>query len=529
VSALFLFALPVACGGNSKDIDGGSFPPGCGDGTCAADESCTSCSTDCGICEGSCGDGDCDDSEDCSTCAADCGDCPTGCGDGDCAGTETCSMCPADCGLCPASDLRAFPTAEGFAAHTPGGRDPSTQILFVTNTNDGGDGSLRAALEASGPRIVIFKTGGTIELESSIEIRDPYLTLAGQTAPGGGIAIRNGSSDGSVLKLKAHDLIIRGIRVRPGPGGEPDGIWIDGSTNGHDIIIDHTSVSWAVDEDLSVTVGAYNVTVQWSVIAEGLRDSTHSNGFHSRGLLIGSSDSDTTTGVSVHHNLLAHNRRRMPFIQGNGVVDFVNNTIYDWGNDDSPMSYAGRINNDTEVNYAGNHVAAGPSSNDAYPIESTAGAPAIFVEGNFSAEYRTSDSDPEEQVVTPGDRDFIVGSRFDTPAVGSQSAAVARNLVLVHAGAIMPARDAADSRIVDDVINGTGSIIDDPSDVGGWPTLDQGTPPQDTDNDGMPDAFETANALDPNAPGDALGTDLSMAFTGVDGYLNIEVYINSLL
>ena len=431
-----------------------------------------------------------------------------------------------------ATTSQAFPTAEGFGANTPGGRASNTEILFVTNTNDSGTGSLRAAIEAWGPRIVIFRTGGTIELLSSLELRNPYITIAGQTAPGGGIAIRNAvGTKTSTLKIKTHDVIIRGLRIRPGAGveigDEPDGIWIDG-TYSHDVILDHTSVSWAVDENLTVSYGAYNVSIQWCIISEGLRSSTHSKGFHSRGFMIGSSTTDATTRVSAHHNLLAHNRRRMPFIQGEALADFVNNTIYNWGNDDSPLSYAGRINNNAKVNYVGNHITPGPNSNDAYAIESTSGSPQIYVEGNYSSMHRTQDTDPENAMVTIGDRKFVVEYPFSTTSLQTQSATDAHQLVLAQAGAIMPMRDSVDARVASDAENGTGSIIDDPSEVGGWPTLAAGTPPTDSDNDGMPDDFEDANGLDPNDPLDALDTGLSRSFTGEDGYLNVEVYINCL-
>ena len=509
--------------------DCGMCAPSCGDGTCNENEDCAACSSDCGMCAPSCGDGTCDAGEDCNNCASDCGTCIPSCGDGTCEGSEDCGSCAEDCGMCPpppTGSLRAFPGAEGFGAQTPGGRGGA--VLFVTNTNDSGPGSLREALSASGPRIVVFRTGGTIVLQSGLSIRDPYVTVAGQTAPGGGIAIRNGSSTSTSLRIATHDVVVRGLRIRPGPGGEPDGIYLNGSA--YDTVIDHCSVSWAVDENITAAAGAHDITVQWSIVSQGLLEATHGKGKHSMGLMLGSGgDSDTTHNITVHHTLLAHNFRRNPLSQANGVVDFVNNTIYNWG-DNSWSGYAGGFSHRSQVNYVGNYIQHGPSSNDEYPVDVYSSAPdvRVFVQGNYSSLYRMSMSDPESNVLEPGDEGALVSSPFGAPAISTQEASVAHEALLQNAGARLPRRDAVDAAVVQSMVDGTALIIDDPSEMGGWPTLASGTAPSDTDNDGMPDAFEQANGLNPNSASDANQTSLSRTFTGVDGYTNIEVYINSL-
>ena len=160
----------------------------------------------------------------------------------------------------------AFPGAEGFGAKSVGGR--GGKVIEVTNLNDSGSGSLRAAIAASGPRTVVFRVGGTIELKSRIQVENPYLTIAGQTAPGGGITLKNGSNEKDTLYILTHDVVVRYLRVRPGPGGDADGVGV--GTNASNVVLDHCSVSWAVDENLGVSSTAKNVSIQWSIIAEGL-------------------------------------------------------------------------------------------------------------------------------------------------------------------------------------------------------------------------------------------------------------------
>ena len=218
--------------------------------------------------------------------------------------------------------LPAFPGAEGFGANTIGGR--GGVVYEVTNTNDSGVGSLRSCVEETGPRICVFKVGGLISLNSSLVIKNPYITIAGQTAPGGGITLRNGVSGGEfeTLSVQTHDVIIRYITSRPGPGGMNHAIVI--ARNGipiYNIIIDHSSFSWATDEVLTTWYRTYDITIQWNIISEGLNCSTHPKGCHSKGLLIGgykgseSAGGKGTENVSVLNNLLVHNAERGPLLQ----------------------------------------------------------------------------------------------------------------------------------------------------------------------------------------------------------------------
>lgn len=422
----------------------------------------------------------------------------------------------------------AFPEAEGFGAKSIGGR--GGRVIEVNNLNDSGPGSLRAAVEEEGPRIVVFRVGGMIELKSSIEITNPYITIAGQTAPGGGITLTNHPSNHeSPLVIKTHDVILRYIRSRPGAPDQPsengDAIEIHGGA--YNVIVDHCSFSWAIDEVASIWYDAHDITIQWSIISEGLYCSRHVKGCHSMGLLVGS---EGANNISIHHNLFAHNHQRNPLIQTSGLVEIVNNVIYNsWG---SPVLFSDEFGK-VWANVIGNYQVDGPDSEDGKYFLSVqiveGNGPAIFVEGNITPQ-RTLDTFEQTLVVKPNSLDWIVADRIETGNISVQPASLAYEQVLAKAGAtveldqagnIVQRRDDVDRRIIEDVIDGTGHIIDDPSQVGGWPKLDFGTPPIDSDHDGMPDLWELQFRLDPttarDGPQDADG----------DGYTNIEEYLNA--
>jgi hypothetical protein len=429
--------------------------------------------------------------------------------------------------------LKAFCGAEGFGAESVGGRGGA--VLHVTNLNDSGPGSLREALTATGPRIVVFDTGGTINLLSEIQIHNPFLTLAGQTAPGGGIAIKaDASYDQSALAIETHDVIIRGIRIRPDAttaGAENRrGLEINtgpGNNVAYNVIVDHSSISWGQDDNVIVIDGAHDVTISWSFITEALSQANHPEGEHSRGLNISVKHSEAmgplTQKVSVHHNLLAHNVARNPEIDAADAVDVVNNIIYHWG--DGAVQAADQLGTTTPVNAVGNYFKKGPTQSLGYEIKGgETGAPSnphFYVQGNIGP-HRPDDTLPEAEILDPLWRHVLVGSPFPAPAVTTTSATQALTDVLGCAGAIEPSRDSVDSRVVTEVQSGGGQFVNDPADVGGWPTLDSGTPPADTDNDGMPDSYENTNGLDPVV-------DDSARDANGDGYTNIEEYINSLI
>jgi pectate lyase len=225
--------------------------------------------------------------------------------------------------------LPVFPGAEGFGAHTGGGR--GGRVIEVTTLNDRGPGSLRAAVDAAGPRLVVFRTGGTIELQSPLAITHPFITIAGQTAPGGGITLKNGPANlFAPLQVKTHEVVIRYLRSRPGPSGKPspnvDALTIaDPQRTVYNVIVDHCSFSWSTDEVVNVWYDAKDVTLQWCIMSEGLDKSTNPEGPASRGPLLGGRGSER---ISFHHNLIAHNRGRNPMIKSSGVVDVVNNVVH---------------------------------------------------------------------------------------------------------------------------------------------------------------------------------------------------------
>jgi pectate lyase len=244
-----------------------------------------------------------------------------------------------------------FQALKVLARKLPGGR--GGKILFVRNLNDAGPGSFREAVTTKGPRIVVFRVGGLITLRTPVRITEPFLTIAGQTAPGDGICIR-----GNEVSISTHDVIVRYLRFRPGDisGGEVDALNIVGDSR--DIIVDHCSAGWSVDEALSPSGGVRNVTVQWSIIVEGLNRSVHSKGAHGYGSLV-----RAIGGVTFHHNLWAHNDARNPRLGDNygaefPVFDIRNNVMYDWGS-----TCSGLTGDHLRANYVNNYIRSGPSSN----------------------------------------------------------------------------------------------------------------------------------------------------------------------
>lgn len=423
----------------------------------------------------------------------------------------------------PQTGIPVFPGAEGFGTHTIAGR--GGKVIEVTSLEDSGPGSLRAAIEDPNPRIIIFRVGGTIELESTLQINNPFVTIAGQTAPGGGIALKNAG-----LVIATHDVLVQHLRVRPGNEGdvEPDindAIEVLGDhgdvAGAYNVVLDHVSASWSEDEVVSTWYGAHDITISWSVISEGLNRSRHRKETHSAGLLIGNS----SYNVSVHHTLLAHNDFRNPLIVDGGTHDFINNVIYNWGVLPAEIIDEG---GNTFLNFIGNTYIPGPSSElGLFEVVIPSGEPKIYVEDNIGPHRPTNEIDDWAMVgfgygegIAPETLRSMTS--YETPHVTILKAAEAKERVLQEAGAIFPSRDAVDTRIVEDVLRGTGSIIDSPEEVGGYPPIAMGAPLLDSDHDGMPDDWELAVGLDPNDASDSSG-DLDD-----DGYTNIEEYLHHL-
>jgi hypothetical protein len=436
----------------------------------------------------------------------------------------------------------AFPGAEGFGKDVTGGR--SGRVIKVTNLNDAGAGSLRAAIDATGARIIVFEVSGTIILKSGLEVRNADITIAGQTAPGDGICIRD-----YPVSVKANNVIIRFLRFRMGDAALQEGDPLGGFEH-KDIIVDHCSLSWSTDE-CSSFYNNDNFTLQWCLISESLRNSVHGKGAHGYGGIWGGRN------ASFHHNLLAHHDSRNPrFGERAGsayaltdLTDMRNNVIYNWGNN---SAYGGEAMN---INIVNNYYKPGPVTSKKERIFSpdknkTPGTAVYDIWGKF---YITGNVVEGSSRATADNWAFGVYNQFHgsygtvpeadknamrmTAAhpiqqnIVTYSAEKAYRQVLDFAGASLK-RDAQDLRIINDVDKGiftangsngsTNGIIDTQSDAGGWPVLQQTNAPKDTDGDGMPDEWETSKGLDPNKANNN-GKNLSTAFE------NIEVYINGLV
>ncbi|MEQ8548171.1 MAG: pectate lyase [Cyclobacteriaceae bacterium] len=411
----------------------------------------------------------------------------------------------------------SFPGAEGFGRFTTGGR--GGKVLIVSNLNDDGEGSLRYALRKKYPRIVVFTLSGNIELESPLDINHGNLTIAGQSAPGDGITLKN-----YPLKVKGDNVIIRYIRSRLGDERDvqDDAISV---TKNRNIIIDHCSFSWSTDESASVYDNEL-ATVQYCIISESLNNSVHKKGSHGYGGIWGGKK------ASFHHNLFAHHNSRNPRFHGaryhkqpkEEIADFRNNVIYNWmGNN----SYGGEEGNYNIVNNTYKPGPATKSKKDKIldPYEPYGH---FYLTGNVLIGEDEVTADNYEGVV--GGQEIVSKIRLEQPIavapVTTQTAEASFELVLKKAGASYK-RDAVDERIVKEVCEGTATygsngIIDTPADVGGWPTLKTGKVPKDKDLDGMPDKWEKKHDLE-------VGKDDSAGIGLLDYYTNIEVYLNELV
>lgn len=409
--------------------------------------------------------------------------------------------------------LPAFPGAEGFGADTPGGR--GGRVLLVTNLNDSGPGSLRAACEASGPRIVIFRVAGTIALRKPIVVREPYLTIAGQTAPGDGVCLRD-----NYFGIQTHDVVVRYLRSRLGDASGQESDCIDLLHGARNCVLDHCSATWSIDECLSLSGDVQNCTIQWCLIGESLRQSKHQKGAHGYGSL-----SRANGPISWHHNLWIHNDARNPRLgdnYGRGSsprFDVRNNLIYDFGGTASGLTQ-GKL----EVNYVANYIRPGPSSKARTPI--TVGGPSVlkyFIRDNIFEGHEALTRDNTgffNPVEIEGQRQvFIVDAPYAAPTVTTVPAAELMAHLLPWVGATLPVRDAVDARLIEHVRVRGGAMINSQQEVGGWPVL-RGEAPLDSDQDGIPDAWELAHGLNPHDPKDA-----ALDADG-DGYSNLEEYLN---
>lgn len=433
--------------------------------------------------------------------------------------------------------LPAFPGAEGGGRYTTGGR--GGRVLTVTSLADNGvEGTLRWALTQRYPRIVVFAVGGTIELSKPLKINYGDLTIAGQTAPGEGITVRNFGVD-----VGADNIIIRYLRFRMGDrgGAQSDALSGKGCRN---IIIDHCSMSWSTDECASFYANR-DFTMQWCLLSESLTQSLHAKGRHGYGAIWGGRN------ATYHHNLLAHHTSRNPRLDHpsiygeelrlthRGTVEVVNNVIYNWG---FKACYGGEegwwniIGNYYKPGVGttarkGRFVEASINLNTGHSIGS------YFIEGNIvegSPEVNRSNwcGVEVEGGFTHVEADHRTPFMMPAGAFRPTSAHEAYRAVLAQVGASLH-RDAVDRRIIEEVARGTtthrgsrsggAGHIDSQEDVGSWPQLQGGEAPQDSDGDGMPDAWEQAQGLDAQDASD--GAVASVA----GGYTHVELYLNSLV
>lgn len=415
---------------------------------------------------------------------------------------------------CAASiPLPAFPGAEGFGATTLGGR--GGRVIFVTTLADAGPGSFRAACEAEGPRVVVFRVGGTIRLQRPIQVRNPFLTIAGQTAPGGGICLRDAS-----FGIATHDVVVRFLRSRLGDESGREDDCIDLLNGARNCILDHCSATWSIDECLSTSGDVQDCTIQWCLIGESLNQSKHSKGKHGYGSL-----ARANGPISWHHNLWIHNDARNPRLgdnYGRGSsprFDVRNNVIYDFGGTASGLTQ-GKF----EANYVANYLRPGPSSRAKAPITLGDQSDLRFYvrdnvfEGNADL---TADNTQFFQPAELRAQVRTVAAPFAAAPVKTVTAEEALELVLATVGASLPARDPVDARLVQHVRTRAGRLIDSQKEVGGWPQLPAGTAPVDTDQDGLPDEWEKAHGLDPRNPADAVAV-------GASGYTRLEEYLHEL-
>jgi len=459
----------------------------------------------------------------------------------------------------PQAEIPAFPGAEGGGAYTFGGR--GGKVYVVTSLEDRGPGTLRDAAEQGGARIIVFNVAGIIHLKSPLIIRAPYITIAGQTAPGDGVCVA-----GESVWINTHDVIIRFMRFRRGEtnvgrrddalGGNPVG----------NIIIDHCSTSWGLDENISMYRHMYNpgdgspdeklptvnITIQNCISSEAL--DTYN---HSFGSTIGGEN------CTFMRNLWACNTGRNPSIGWFGQFNFVNNVVFNWKHRTMDGSdYRGLFN------VINNYYKPGPITPKDEPvghriIKPESGRSKLkykvfgraYVNGNIMEGYDKITKDnwaggvqvEDEEDAGQYRDDMRIVKPLPMPAITIMSAKEAYEFVLANAGATLPKRDPVDTRVVEQVRTGkiiykdntatdVGSqyihrrldkdsykqgIIADISQVGGYPEY-KGTPYKDSDSDGMPDAWESKHGLNPKDAADAV-KDMNG-----DGYTNIEKFINGI-
>jgi len=367
----------------------------------------------------------------------------------------------------------AFSGAAGFGVETRGGRGGT--VIKVTTLNADGPGSLREALSAKGPRIVVFEVGGVIDLgRKGLGIREPFLTVAGETAPPPGITIIRGG-----ISVTTHDVVIRHMRVRPGDAGrpkrsgwEPDGLSTSGG-QAYNVVVDHCSFTWAVDENLSASgprtegpdATSHRITFSNCIIAEGLDDSSHSKGRHSKGTLI----HDCCTDIAVIGNLYAHNANRNPFFKANTTGVVVNNVIYNPGRRAIQMTYSDREwkgatlrPRNGRISAVGNVMIAGADTRGGLALVTYKGD--AYMEDNIALDREGNPAPLHSKSIK------LLQAKPSWPdGLRALPAHDVVEHVATNVGARPADRDEIDERIVRQFRESKGRIIDSQEQVGGYP------------------------------------------------------------
>lgn len=362
-----------------------------------------------------------------------------------------------------ANNVLVVPGAQGYGVHTVAGSgrhvDPAEATVYVvTSLADNGAGTLRECIAASGARTCVFQTYGTIALDSDLVVTNPYLTIAGQTAPHTGITITRGT-----LRIFTHDVLVQHLAIRPGDSaqgsnpGSRDGVTLDGSSSPvYNVVLDHLSLTWALDENFSTYGDVSDVTLSNSIIAEGLLDSIHPKGKHSMGMLIGAE----TRRLTIINNLLAHNNDRNPRVQAGAQLDFVNNVVYNWGGTSAwnTANVSGDdTGNPTFLNFVNNYYKRGLTGAHVPVVyaASPAAGTRVYAAGNIGP--TRPDGTGDEWLISglpvAHKADIWIG---EYNLVDVLSATDAYEYVLDNAGALPKRRSAIDARIAKEVRDGTG-------------------------------------------------------------------------
>lgn len=430
-------------------------------------------------------------------------------------------------------DAKNYLGIEGYGAEAVGG--VGGRIIHVTTLEDSGPGSLREALEADGPRIIVFDVAGQIDLKSQILVENPNVTIAGQTAPGDGITISDDR-----IRIKTSEVVIQGLHFRPGDDpeghnpGDRDGLMI-GTTDFElkNIVVDHNSFTWATDENVSINGSVKNLTFSNNLVAEGLSNSINPSGEHSKGLLISNWDQltgDANGYITVIKNLFAHNNDRNPEVRAGQEIEIINNYIYDSGRAERSIAIGGGSLGSllTSVDVIGNVIDYGLSTTkiNRGPISITtmADGSTVYLSDNLLIDRATDLDGNQSQtglVYDTGGGKYVTFVNTTSSGANILDASDVRAYVLANVGANPFDRDQTDSRIVNSVITGTGTLINSTAQVATGPAFIP-TLARDTDGDAIPDWYENLYGTDQT-------TFSAYGDFDDDGYYDIEEYLYELI